>query len=814
MIPARRLALLAALCPVVLLLFALPAQALVSTGDGGWVWQNPLPVGAHLQGVAFADTQLGWAVGAGGVIMHSADGGTTWQAQKSGTTKDLEAVTCASASVAWAVGMSGTLVHTTDGGVHWAVQGAGTGSHLYAVDCADASHAWAVGWGGVITHTTDGVAWTTQTSPTANNLRGVASADATHAWAVGGDAIVHTTNGGTSWKTQTAPASSSLEAVACFDANHAWAVGDGGAIARTTNGGTTWTAGTSNAPSSNLLGVAAGSASRVWAAGTSGAVVSSTNGGATWQKATSGTTEYLTAVACSGATHAWVVGRAGTVIRTIDGSTWTGATSGLTNDFNGVAQFSAGAPLAVGYDANAYEGVIAAWNPIQQQWVSQTPNTTYSLIGLATSGTFDACAVGAHGTILTTSDGGTTWTSRSAGTLANLYAVAYGTTRDIAVGQSGQTCLSYDGTTWYPEGSYPNTSDLYGVTTYTISGGEYIVAVGAGGAIMRSTDAGFSWASATSTPVYHDLYGVTNVSDGSTVTLWAVGAYGTILTSTDGLNWTAETSHTAEGLMDVNVQGSKLIAAGDGGTIDYSPDGGATWTVESSGTTGTLNGALVGPLDSAWAVGNAGTILYTATDGVAPAPDTAPPVTNAVGVPTDWRKAPLTVSLQASDADTGVACTWWELDQTPSGLPASAWTAGLEPVVRTDGQHTLYFYSVDNAGNPETPGSVTVYVDAKKPVPKAPRAASVKHGKVATLKYSVSDARPGSATAAVTVTIKNAKGKVVKKLPAIAAVPVNTAETLKFTCKLSKGSYKFSVSAKDSAGNVCAKAASNKLKVT
>jgi len=58
------------------LALALPASAsaFVSTGEGGWFWQNPLPQGNALNGVAFPDAMHGWAVGASGAILATTDG--------------------------------------------------------------------------------------------------------------------------------------------------------------------------------------------------------------------------------------------------------------------------------------------------------------------------------------------------------------------------------------------------------------------------------------------------------------------------------------------------------------------------------------------------------------------------------------------------------------------------------------------------------------------------------------------------------------------------------------------------------------------
>jgi photosystem II stability/assembly factor-like uncharacterized protein len=90
---------------------------LVHGGLGGaWAaqWTGP----ARLADVAMVDAAHGWAVGDGGLILHSVDG-STWTAQASGVTFDLTAVTALDAQTAWAVGDGETILCTTDGGAHW-----------------------------------------------------------------------------------------------------------------------------------------------------------------------------------------------------------------------------------------------------------------------------------------------------------------------------------------------------------------------------------------------------------------------------------------------------------------------------------------------------------------------------------------------------------------------------------------------------------------------------------------------------------------------------------------------------------------------
>ncbi|MEW6034215.1 MAG: CARDB domain-containing protein [Chloroflexota bacterium] len=74
----------------------------------------------------------------------------------------------------WAMGIGGTIRHTSDGGATWGAQTSGTSQWLYGVVFGDSLHGWAVGDSGLILHTSDGgTAWTPQASGTPNTLAGV-----------------------------------------------------------------------------------------------------------------------------------------------------------------------------------------------------------------------------------------------------------------------------------------------------------------------------------------------------------------------------------------------------------------------------------------------------------------------------------------------------------------------------------------------------------------------------------------------------------------------------------------------------------------
>jgi hypothetical protein len=87
--------------------------------------------------------------------------------------------------------------------------------------------------------------------------------------------------------------------------------------------------------------------------------------------------------------------------------------------------------------------------------------------------------------------------------------------------------------------------------------------------------------------------------------------------------------------------------------------------------------------------------------------DRTAPVTTATAPPA-WNNTDVTVNLSASDALSGVAATHWSLDggadQTGNSVP-----------VTTEGDHTLAFHSVDNAGNTETTQTIHVQIDKTGP---------------------------------------------------------------------------------------------------
>lgn len=58
---------------------------ILTTADGGQTWQVQTRVPSSLRSIRFVDPQNGWAVGSGGRVFRTTDGGTTWTEQKEHT---------------------------------------------------------------------------------------------------------------------------------------------------------------------------------------------------------------------------------------------------------------------------------------------------------------------------------------------------------------------------------------------------------------------------------------------------------------------------------------------------------------------------------------------------------------------------------------------------------------------------------------------------------------------------------------------------------------------------------------------------------
>ncbi len=237
-----------------------------------------------------------WAVGDGGRIHRSSNGGDTWSTQVSGTGNKLVAVAAVDASNAWAGGHNNTMLRTTNGGATWTAQTI-TGD-IMGLAAASLTNLVAVAGGSISATTNGGATWVARANPTGQDYASVSYADGVF-W-LGGSAgsVLRSTDGGATFTNVPIPGSPDVrEAIAAVDRNVAYAFNSSGNARKTTNGGATWTALAIGAGSS-FWGGAASDALHAWGVTQSGDVWATSNGGATWTRTldTPSTFDFVTAI--------------------------------------------------------------------------------------------------------------------------------------------------------------------------------------------------------------------------------------------------------------------------------------------------------------------------------------------------------------------------------------------------------------------------------------------------------------------------------------------------------------------------------------
>ena len=305
-------------------------ESIYATTDGGVTWTKH-DAGMPVTAVSFVDDLHGYAVGPGGAMATTVDGGATWQV--CGTTTPaaglptppfghvgvsplIVGLAFPDATHGWAVA-GHTILATTDGGDTWT--GRTVSADLTGVSFPDTAHGWAVGATGLadqrptILHTDDGgLSWTTQYR--VRNLPGgfrgftaVDALDAGRAWVTGASdrsparparpIVGTTTDGGAHWKFVRLNEHGVADAVSFVDAKHGWVVCDryidhavSSIILRTTDGGLTWRLQHATRRETALRDITFVDRLHGWAVGqsngASGAciVLTTRNGGRTWSK--------------------------------------------------------------------------------------------------------------------------------------------------------------------------------------------------------------------------------------------------------------------------------------------------------------------------------------------------------------------------------------------------------------------------------------------------------------------------------------------------------------------------------------------------
>jgi len=332
----------------------------------------------------------------------------------------------------------------------------------------------------------------------------------------------------------------------------------------------------------------------------------------------------------------WAVGDKGLIVHSQDGGrSWTQADitanppSPAFSQTPGGELPAGGAPpnlAAIFFAADSQrgwavgdKGALLTSNDGGQSWSPQASGTEENLADVAFAANGQrGWAVGGNGTIIASADGGETWNTQASGTLEHLNGVAFTADglRGWVVGGDGTALASSDGgRSWKPNAKEAGRG-LWLSNVAFAGDGQSGLAVGGGGTILASNDGGRSWTPSPIERLNSRLNGVFFAADGQRG--WAVGENGTILASSDnGRSWSPQASGTHEHLKSVAFAADSQHgwAVGNKGTILASSDGGRNWSPQASGSEYFSDVAFAADSQHGWAVGSNGMILTSTDNG-------------------------------------------------------------------------------------------------------------------------------------------------------------------------------------------------------
>jgi photosystem II stability/assembly factor-like uncharacterized protein len=382
------------------------------TTNGGeeWTFQFPNPaLSTRITDIIFRGPDKGWAVGrnaAGApvnpsVIMHTSDGGETWDYQSGNSWYGFNGVYFTDEDHGCAVGNIGTVTCTPSGGEPWVVlAGNFERPSVHDIFFADGMNGWAAGSSqypnaSMLMRTTDG-GWNWEELPAGENkFRGLFFMDSSQGWAAGGAnntaVIKHTSDGGLTWETQLELSTWFRFRDICFvDPDRGWAVGSsintstpqGSIFYTTTNGGDTWTEVT-GVTGQALSSICFTDNDQGWIAGHE-VILSTGNGGTSWDELWTGDHSWKS-ICFTDFDHGWVVGDS------ISGQ---------------------GTPTVLMSTSNGGETWEKEYFPVKFSEVVFLDNTHGWLAGDG-------------GLVLYTADGGATWVPQFSATNHNLHTIAF-----------------------------------------------------------------------------------------------------------------------------------------------------------------------------------------------------------------------------------------------------------------------------------------------------------------------------------------------------------------------------------------------------
>ena len=517
------------------------------------------------------------------------------------------------------------------------------GHNFNDIHMADANVGVAVGDLGIIERTTDGgITWNPASSPTTNNLLSVHFINASVGWIAGEYILLRTTDGGLSWNSVNNVGISYggyYDEITFIDANNGWIVANSpfGTLLRTTNGGATWTI--QNTGMYHQRDIHFVSSLEGWVVGF-GTAKKTTDGGRTWKTMTLGEAGKLNDVFFVSSTHGWIISD-DKVYRTTDGgNTWDSSSNGGSSVFftstmegwltsgNAIYKTINGgitweiskqnsSPLQAIYAssttnvvATGIAGTILQSTNSGTSWVNTFSQTVTSAISSIKAINATQVYLGArNGTVYKTTNGGKTWLALNSGTSNYLRSIDFvDANTGWAVGDSGTIRKTINGgTTWTSQNvgsgwNFKKVQFLDAATGWISSYGTNI---------FRTVDGGSTW------NILNVGYSINDFHFIDANTGWVVSNNGVQLKTTDGgQNWATVPSGTSNYLSLVYFKDSNNGWVGGDILMKHTTNGGNTWVSQNSNGDGVASLSMSFPnVNEGWVTTSAKNRVLKTTDG-------------------------------------------------------------------------------------------------------------------------------------------------------------------------------------------------------
>lgn len=134
-------------------------QILVTHGEYENLWApRDSNTKEMLTSISFIDEKYGWAAGHGGIIIHTRDGGASWEVQRESSTENLPLfdIQFVSRDLGYASGAYDTFLKTVDGGKSWSSLPTGSDVIYNGLFFQDAENGFLLGEFGSLLRTSDG----------------------------------------------------------------------------------------------------------------------------------------------------------------------------------------------------------------------------------------------------------------------------------------------------------------------------------------------------------------------------------------------------------------------------------------------------------------------------------------------------------------------------------------------------------------------------------------------------------------------------------------------------------------------------------